>query len=106
MSGDWVYDSGEPAKLTKGRLAMLLFLDDDSKVGPIPLDEYTLVKNWFEKFIMNVNGDYRQYRLGRFTINWAKQEGFWYGDGDIKINHVHQLQHLLRLAGVEKEIEL
>ena len=71
---------------------------------PIPLTEDILVKNGFGK----VNN---QYFFGQveikelrdccvITIN--KEDA----DIDINIHYVHQLQHLLRLCGIEKEIEL
>jgi len=88
---------------------------------PINLTESILVKNGFEK-----QGDLYQYHInagdGYTRIDIIDlQDGVWSYDIDVydkfayahKIHHdddcflkLHQLQHLLRLCGVEKEIEL
>ena len=104
MVGDWVFVSGKPVKITKDDLAtMLIFLDDDSKLSPIPLTEGILEKNGFEKFAESqTNFDY--------TDNDIHLE-YWIGDGAFRyytaeIHYVHQLQHLLRLCGIEKEMTI
>lgn len=73
---------------------------------PIELTEEILVKNGFDK-----DGRSKYYHdyileleLWDFNISWSSVDGFRYED--IKLNYVHQLQHLLRLVGVQKEIEL
>ena len=73
---------------------------------PIPLTEEILAKNGFKKESQTIDGDYCKYTLPGFALNWCDTDGFWYQNGDITPNHVHTLQHLLRLAGVQKEIEL
>ena len=75
-------------------------------VSPIPITEEILEKNGFKKVNMTVDGDYRHYHLHGVCISWEEQNGFWYGEGDIEFKYVHELQHLLRLCGIEKEIEL
>ena len=75
-------------------------------IEPIELTEDILVKNGFKKVNMTVDGDYRHYHLHGVCISWEEQSDFWYGEGDIEFKYVHQLQHLLRLCGIEKEIEL
>ena len=107
MVGDLVNVSGKSVKITKDDLAtMLIFLDDDSKIDPIPLTSDILVKNGFDKderskyfhvYTLNINGSYD------FDICWSSVNGFSY-EGDCMLTYVHQLQHLLRLAGIEKEI--
>lgn len=47
----------------------------------------------------------------RYNIEWYGDIGLFEEHGkfyymDLKIEYVHQLQHLLRLCGIEKEIEL
>lgn len=100
MVGDWVSVSGKPVKITKDDLAtMLIFLDDDSKIDPIPLTEDILVKNGLRKHTML----YKNEWYG--DIGLFEEHGkFYYMD--LKIEYIHQLQHLLRLCGIEKEIEL
>lgn len=125
MVGDCVSVSGKSVKITKDDLAtMLIFLDDDSKINPISLTEDILVKNGFEYaynevskmqnkqlLVANIDGYYIEVRLDK------KNVAIWYdyeedGDGvysDVLIDlphHVHNFQHLLRLVGIEKEIEL
>jgi len=79
---------------------------DECDIYPIPLTDDILVKNGFRKLVQTVDEDYCVYRLQHFSLNWCDTDSFWYGEGDITPNYVHQLQHLLRLCGVEKEIEL
>lgn len=71
---------------------------------PIPLTEEILVKNGFGKV-------YNQYFFGQVEIEELRD--CWFvtiikedADIDINIHYVHTLQHLLRLCGIEKEIEL
>lgn len=70
---------------------------------PIELTEEILVKNGFKKFAEGqANFDY--------TDNDIHLE-YWIGDGCFRyytaeIRYVHQLQHLLRLCGVEKELTI
>jgi len=71
---------------------------------PIELTEEILVKNGFGK----VNN---QYFLGQVEIKelrdcWVVTINKKDADIDINIHYVHQLQHLLRLCGIEKSIIL
>jgi hypothetical protein len=125
MVGDWVsycgfYNKviyiGQKVSMYNGKGTE--FTTDPEHIRPIPLTEEILVKNGFEKRIYTSpsnNEDYRYYQWNP-TPEYP-DEGVWlWPDGDsytynsrisdIKINSVHQLQHLLRLCGIEKEIEL
>lgn len=113
MVGDWVFVSGNPVKITKDDLAtMLIFLDDDSKLSPIPLTEDILVKNDFDRQYYDDGNSYWWAVFdGWFNINLDHKGCIEGGfscvqNRDLVINSVHQLQHLLRLVGVQKEIEL
>ena len=75
---------------------------------PIPLTEDILVKNGFDKderskyfhvYTLNIKGSYD------FDICWSSVNGFNY-EGDFMLTYVHQLQHLLRLCGIEKELTI
>lgn len=81
---------------------------------PIKLTEDILVKNGFEK-----NHDDEApaeecyfYRLFAKPCGWFDIDAFGLEEElgaeftyhDININYVHQLQHLLRLCGIEKEL--
>ena len=70
---------------------------------PIELTEEILVKNGFEKFA-------ESQTLFDYTDNDIHLE-YWIGDGCFRyytaeIHYVHQLQHLLRLCGIEKELTI
>lgn len=88
----------------------------EETINPIPLTEEILVKNGFEK---NHNDEAPAeecyfYRLFAKPCGWFDIDAFGLEEElgaeftyhDININYVHELQHLLRLAGIEKAIEL
>lgn len=73
---------------------------------PIPLTEDILVKNGFEHTM-----PHNDYALGELSLyeggNGYIVNGFvGLGGLTVHCDYVHTLQHLLRLAGIEKEIEL
>ena len=88
---------------------------DVCDIKPIPLTLEILEKNGFEKEI--VNGD-TYFTLDDIVLENNYEFGFYfgrfYGDSEdgfvfvdtIAIKYVHQLQHLLHLCGIDKEIEL
>jgi hypothetical protein len=113
MLGDIVSVSGRPIHVT---LAVLNNWSDS--IEPIPLTPEILEKNGF------VKGDTMDfedeiYCVELFNIHYDNEERrFWvcnffeseYGTCEInhlfQIKHVHQLQHALKLCGINKEIEL
>ena len=70
------------------------------QVLPIPLTEEILVKNGWKKRALRYFTEW----YGCFQINEQSNGKFYYAN--IPLNYVHELQHLLRLAGIEKSIEL
>lgn len=80
-----------------------------SAILPIPITPEILDKNGFE-----VYDDTARLKLDRPYALWLfkVQEGWDLHlpsreqHINLRIEHIHQLQHALRLAGVEKEIEL
>ncbi len=88
MIGDYVFvgDDKTPIKITH-----ISKSGDYSYLKPIPLTVEILEKNGFVKHLPEDNIVY-------FTITINKKE--------IRIDYVHQLQHALRLCGIEKEIKL
>ena len=114
MVGDWVsycgfYNKvicvGQKVSMYNGKGTE--FTTDPEYIRPIPLTEEILVKNGFDKderskyfhlYTLDMEGHWD------FDISWSSQNGFSYED--IKLTYVHQLQHLLRLCGIEKEITL
>ena len=85
---------------------------EDMNITPIPITSYILEKNGFE---------YKEKEIGLYGVITAPHyvrddvpfevfcdgEPFaiWFRD-PVNIKYVHQLQHALRLCGIEKEIEL
>lgn len=89
------------------------------RINPIPLTEEILVKNGFENvrdnLVFTLKNLSSNVRIGITLDNEStvylseNKTGVWPGFNyyDLfEINSVHQLQHLLRLMGVQKEIEL
>ncbi len=86
-------------------------------IHPIPLTPEILEKNGFVDYevgkgwyVLNVADDLRVW-LHRNSHDWTFQLMKWsplstHEIGKVFIKHTHQLQHALRLAGVEKEIEV
>jgi hypothetical protein len=86
-------------------------------IEPIPLTPEILEKNGFVDYevgkgwyVLNVADDLRVW-LHRNSHDWTFQLMKWsplstHEIGKVFIKHTHQLQHALRLAGVEKEIEV
>ena len=72
---------------------------DVEELSPIELTEEILVKNGWRKQTM----PYKDEWYGGISL-FEEHGKFYYMD--FKIEYVHQLQQLLRLAGVEKTIEL
>ena len=77
---------------------------DECDIRPIPLTEEILVKNGFGK----VNN---QYFFGQVEIKelrdcWIVTINKKDADVDINIHYVHQLQRLLNLCNIDKEIIL
>lgn len=98
MIGDWVYYGKKPVKvlqLSEGK--------DYKEINPIPLTSEILEKNGFVQVGL-------MYRNPEFHITIRDVFG---GDlflsisvRDVQLKYVHELQHALRLCGIEKEIVL
>ena len=113
MIGDWVLCDGKPyqvAEISAGLLRIdaerKLFADPED-VEPIPLTAETLDKNgwkWGESWGAFVN-DNSPIQFEHGTENnrfwWVEHNGLI-----APINAVHELQHALRLCGIEKEVTL
>ena len=123
MIEDWLQDSfgniGQVYRLDPGRVHLRLLQErpQDEEyivhdIEPIPLTPEILEKNGFKKDF-ELKGCYWRPDCRKYCI--VKEIETWYfafrhmGGGHICIsecNYVHQLQHALRLCGVNKEIEL
>lgn len=107
MIGDWVLAYGKKTQIVWvgniRKLAVRGFPSEfyEDEISPIPLTPEILEKNGF-KFTDP------WYEFGDFGVIFNK-DGIRIsitGKLSIYINYVHQLQHALRLYGIEKEVEL
>lgn len=118
---DWVLMDGEPAQALRLTMAGRLIFKGLSgqiygslgnNIYPLPIVPEILEKNGFVK-----NGEYNEWSTGNWRdmpfigISLSRQSMRIKDLGtDIffenKVVYVHQLQHALRLAGVDKEINL
>ena len=105
MIGDWVYLYGDPIKINIDDLG-LIDRDDTYDNGehcrPIPLTAEILEKNNYS----NSGFEEDKYHLleisdWRGKIWWSIAMGEY---NIIELQYVHQLQHALKLCGIEKEI--
>jgi len=84
---------------------------DINSLTPIPLTPEILEKNgWgcyntYQKYSnSNVSFELRRNKDGGFVI---EVDGYEYGHGAFTlISYVHELQHALRLCGIEREVKL
>ena len=116
MIGDWVNVFGIPKQMEGIREFRngdeVVYYDGDNgnfieNVTPIPLTPEILEKNGFSK---ELDSDGIHYRFtliqgcSQFSLLYARSVFQWLYPIDFK--HVHELQHALRLCGIEKEIIL
>jgi hypothetical protein len=73
-------------------------------VSPIKLTDDILVKNGFRIQVVHDNGNWL-WITDNSWLAYSERHDYWYCE-DVKITYVHQLQHLLRLCGIEKSIIL
>ena len=113
--GDWVEWMGERCKVDLPLLntvfphAKIYPAYTSATLQPILITPEILEKNGFE-----VCDDAARLKLDRPHALWLfkEQEGWDLHlpsreqHINLRIEHIHQLQHVLRLAGVEKEIEV
>ena len=127
MIGDWVYALHEPK--TPARVDAIYsfggisyIMPDETSgisnvVNPIPLTPEILEKNGFEKYTDTLYGLVEHFtveirlwddiliRIGERYDSTFRVGYNWFVNGLI-ISDVHQLQHCLKMVGIEKEIEL
>lgn len=98
MVGDWVICNHYQDKPFTKQFGVADFAKGEYEFcEPIPLTEGILVKNGWRKHIML----YKNEWYGNIGL-FEEHGKFYYMD--LKIEYVHQLQHLLRLCGIEKEL--
>lgn len=118
MIGDWVmynpnvfiedeYESAKewfPTRINNGEDIDLAI---EGCYAPIPITMQILEKNGFKKELDD-DGVHFRYTLITdgisFSLKYVLSVFEWLGPLDFK--YVHELQHVLRLCGIKKEIEL
>ncbi len=123
MVGDWVYNThnrqNEHVQEIGSGLVMLDYNDlyEYDEIEPIPLTPEILEKNGFEvtrNISSSRNKDVWSLHVSKYKIFHITEHHnkkifpyFWIEIGsNSDIKYVHQLQHALRLCGIEKEIVL
>lgn len=101
-------DGGDGSLVNLIRPDLSCFTCKISDIHHIPITPEILEKNGFEKMFRNYDNI---YYLSPYIEITLYKDGWWHTiNGDEypihALNGVHQLQHLLRLAGVDKEINL
>lgn len=113
MIGDWVYNThnSQPEQVCEigSGLVMLNYNDlyEYDEIEPIPLTDEILRNNGFEYFHKNYASISREHPFMLRLDKWPDENGFggvWTICDIIDIRYVHQLQHALRLCGIDKEL--
>lgn len=80
------------------------------RLAPIPLTGKVLTKNGFVYADLPFENFYEGYGLRIYGGNFADGHSNWYIicgiNVSMNVTHVHELQHALRLCGIDKRIEL
>ena len=116
--GDWIEDGYKKSQVTSitcdGIVETTAAISNIEVIDAIPLTEEILVKNGFVEVELTdsyeLNTDYYEIEV------WNYSDGLWVvivhwiefsstPESKATVSYVHQLQHLLRLCGIEKEIE-
>lgn len=105
MIDDWVYIKDYPIKALPQKVKPEHFVRSLVEFEPIPLTKEILEKNgWFWNNLP-FEQCWEQYGLYLYHVG----NGYRINCGSnisMIINSVHELQHVLKLCGIEKEIEL
>mgnify|MGYP003290498388 CR=1 FL=1 len=110
MMGDWIMYSNKPVRVLQ------LTADKEYKgFFPIPLTPEILEKNGFgyiekdEEITHFYQGEPHFCRSMTLHIGTNNQGGYWlntYSNTIFGLRFVHELQHALKLCGIDKTIEL
>lgn len=125
MIGDWYAFRGHPHQCTASDIASIAECEEKgapTDISEIPLTSEILEKNGFtvgkyklpisdkeiEKFSLSEVGDdyVREVVLLPLTMNYTWSFGSVDGTYIPVIRYLHELQHCLKLVGIEKEITI
>lgn len=118
MIGYWVSVLGIPMRIAELGIVRAGLLDENEEMSynsyaiiePIPLTAEILKKNKYD-----YNDSLHEWATDSFCIefghvlsNEEQPDHFfiWVSDCEVELKYVHELQHALRLCGIEKEIEI
>ena len=113
MIGDWcaygVNCKGRVTALTDHLITLSvdgneingLYMLMPDMIRPIPLTEEILAKN---EFVKTWNGDWQFKEYSTIIISKDYYVNIF--ERSIRVDYVHELQHLLRLCGIEKELTI
>jgi hypothetical protein len=102
MIGDWVDYRGICNRIAPADFCHFEWID---KIRPIPLTPEILEKNGFR--LDTYSGEFmsgKWWTRNDFVIHESMNDSI--GKNNFSYKYVHQLQHALRLCGIEKEIIL
>lgn len=108
MIDDWVLYDNEPHKIqgvSYGEVTIECWPKDEGDIEPIPITTEILEKNGFVNEEVDPDELLSYFRWDNGDIHVSIYNNFNY-ISDLHIHHVHELQHALRLCGIEKEIIL
>ena len=93
MLDDWVLDTytGKPMRVPCVNIKVGKGLE------PIPLAPDIFEKNGFKDIDKEDNCD-------GYDIYWTNGDGYSINAQDLRLHYVHELQHALKLCGIDKEI--
>ena len=97
--GDWILYGDKPVKV--------LQLSENSKyswVKPIPLTLKILEKNgfWVMEKVDNGAEEYIAYATDGLIFHYNRDNDYYFPNTPISWKYVHELQHALRLCGLDK----
>lgn len=110
MIGDWVSYNGKPCRITGIMPPYNVYISDHfplavvlaERCEPIPLTEEILEKNGFDYDEIDEEWHHKKCPLILFNP-WNNDGAFVLSTyNSITFNHVHQLQHVLRLCGLNE----
>jgi hypothetical protein len=119
MIGDWIQLDGSYYRIRELKKKGVIKLYDITQYGE---HEVELTTDWIEEFIQGIplteeilNKNFPEYEPGYDIGWWPTEDGKYHiefsrdkmeVDMECGIDYVHELQHLLKLIKLDKEIEL